>query len=52
MFAGQPAFLLAQADRATIEGIVTGTPAARPIADAKVTVIRIETNSLIPLEDQ
>ena len=42
-------FLLAQADRATIEGIVTDASGAA-IADAKVSVIRIETNSLIPLK--
>ena len=36
--------LLAQADRATIEGIVTDASGAA-IADAKVSVIRIETNA-------
>ena len=46
---GASSFLLAQADRATIEGIVTDTSGAA-IADAKVNIVRIETNSLIPLK--
>ena len=46
---GAASFLLAQADRATIEGIVTDASGAA-VADAKVNVIRIETNSLIPLK--
>ena len=46
---GAASFLLAQADRATIEGIVRDASGAA-VADAKVTVIRIETNSLIPLK--
>ncbi len=45
---GAANFLLAQADRATIEGIVSDASGAA-VADAKVSVIRIETNSLIPL---
>jgi hypothetical protein len=46
---GAASFLLAQADRATIEGIVRDASGAA-VADAKVTVIRVETNSLIPLK--
>ncbi len=46
---GASSFLLAQADRATIEGIVTDTSGAA-IADAKVNIVRIETNILIPLK--
>jgi hypothetical protein len=46
---GASNFLLAQADRATIEGIVTDSSGAA-IADAKVSVVRIETNSLISLK--
>ena len=46
---GAANFLLAQADRATIEGIVTDTSGAA-IADAKVDITRIETNSLISLK--
>jgi hypothetical protein len=46
---GAANFLLAQADRATIEGIVTDASGAA-IADAKVNIVRIETNSLIPLK--
>lgn len=42
-------FLWAQADRATIEGIVTDTSGAA-IADAKVNIVRIETNILAPLK--
>src|SRR5258708_3591298 len=41
--------IFGQADRATIEGIVTDSSGAA-IADGKVPVIRIETNSLIPLK--
>jgi hypothetical protein len=46
---GAANFLLAQADRATIEGIVTDATGAA-VADAKVSVVRIETNNLIPLK--
>ncbi len=46
---GAASFLLAQADRATIEGIVTDTSGAA-IADATVNIVRIETNTLIPLK--
>ena len=38
--------LFAQADRATIEGIVTD-PSGAAIPDAKVNIVRIETNILI-----
>jgi hypothetical protein len=48
-FLGAANFLPAQADRATIEGIVTDTSGAA-IADAKVDITRIETNSLISLK--
>lgn len=41
--------LFAQADRATIEGIVTDASGAA-VADARVNVTRIETNDLIVLK--
>ena len=41
--------LLAQADRATIEGIVTD-PSGAAIADAKVDITQIETNTVTPLK--
>jgi hypothetical protein len=41
--------LFAQADRATIEGIVTDASGAA-IPDAQVNIVRIETNILIPLQ--
>ena len=46
---GAASLLLAQADRATIEGIVTD-PSGAAIADATVNITRIETSVLIPLK--
>src|SRR5260370_10881487 len=46
---GAASLLLAQADRATTEGSVTDTSGAA-IADAKVSIVRIETNTTIPLK--
>ncbi len=46
--AGACQFLLAQADRATIEGFVTDSSGAA-VGGAKVSVIRIETNDVTGL---
>lgn len=46
---GAANLLLAQADRATIEGIVTD-PSGAAVADATVSITRIETSSLISLK--
>jgi hypothetical protein len=49
LFLGTCSFLLAQADRATIEGIVTDSSGAA-IAGAQVNVVRVETNTVFPLK--
>src|SRR5436190_8135783 len=46
---GACCFLMAQADRATIEGIVTDSTGAA-IAGAQVNVVRVETNTTFPLK--
>lgn len=46
---GACCILMAQADRATIEGIVTDSTGAA-IAGAQVNVVRVETNTIFPLK--
>lgn len=48
LVAGSPGILWAQQDRATIEGLVLDSSGA-PVPDARVSVVRAETNVTIPL---
>jgi hypothetical protein len=49
VMAGSPGVLFAQQDRATIEGLVTDNSGAT-VPDAKVSVVRVQTNNTIVLK--